>query len=110
MQSELLRKDTLNAIKTKSANSVFLRNINNDREIIKNQIESELNFLISGYRTLEDVKNSLNIKSLRDSNFDLIKHQNIQNIFINYLQFSRTSYSNFSNTKILLQLVYDFRK
>ena len=109
-QSELLRKNILDNIKDRLNKSSFLENINQDIARNKNEIETELNFLITGYQSFEEIKKSLNIKSFSDTKFDLVKHENIENIFTNYLQFSRASYQNFSNTKILYQLTYDFRK
>lgn len=59
--------------------------------------------------TLENIKGGFNVKNISPRNFDVRNFTTLRNYFQTFMLFPQESFDRFSNTKIMMQLLFDIR-
>ena len=117
-----LRRDTLvemlSAINEWSPKEIeaSIASMTNDFRASLDRTQRTINSYVSYINTIENIKNSINMKSLAVSkpttsprNKINVRTQNLQSFFEKNLQYPKPQFDIFSNTKIYLQFISDLR-
>jgi hypothetical protein len=109
-QSKLLRKMTLfnimnNLQQNENTKDILARLIRNQDSFFSD-IDSILSMFYGNIEHQQKIKNTFELSTLEDKAFAFLT---LKTFFQKRMQYTADSYSEFSDTKILLQLLFDFR-
>ena len=117
-QTKQLRQETLQAliqnIKSNLPTDPFV-DIKRDYETELRNVGNDLVFLNSILRNINTINNSLDIKNISDPEYSILENgtnvviPSLQQIYTQRMQYSNQQYNRFSETKILLQLLFDLK-
>jgi hypothetical protein len=117
-QTKQLRQETLQAliqnIKSNLPTDPFV-DIKRDYETELRNVGNDLVFLNSILRNINTINNSLDIKNISDPEYSILENgtnvviPSLQQIYTQRMQYSNQQYDRFSETKILLQLLFDLK-
>jgi len=117
-QTKQLRQETLQAliqnIKSNLPTDPFV-DIKRDYETELRNVGNDLVFLNSVLRNINTINNSLDIKNISDPEYSILENgtnvviPSLQQIYTQRMQYSNQQYDKFSETKILLQLLFDLK-
>ncbi len=117
-QTKQLRQETLQALITNiknAANSDPFTRVENDFANELKAIESSLSLLNSVIQNIYTINDSLDIKNIPSNNYIVRENfvdvaiPSLRQFALSKMQYSNTQYENFSETKILLQLLFDLQ-
>ena len=114
-QAQVLRKNTLDKImqKIRKSNDRTLIQplttaINNTDDTFKN-IEKSLNVFANNSNEINEIKNAFNIKGIENNAYKTSEFLTLAQFFEKRMQYNNNAYAAFSDTKILMQLLFDLR-
>lgn len=117
-QTKLLRQETLQALIANISNVLPTNPFKSIKTDFDNEIRSvgsDLVFLNSVLSNINTINNSIDIKNIPDSEFRIKENgedvviPTLEKIYTNRMQYSTWQYKNFSETKVLLQLLFDLQ-
>ena len=117
-QTKQLRQETLQAliknIKSNLPTDPFV-DIKTDYETELRNVGNDLVFLNSILRNIDTINSTLDIKSISDAEYSILENgvnvviPSLQQIYTQRMQYSNQQYDLFSETKVLLQLLFDLK-
>ena len=117
-QTKQLRQETLQAliknIKSNLPTDPFI-DIKTDYETELRNVGNDLVFLNSILRNIDTINSTLDIKSISDAEYSILENgvnvviPSLQQIYTQRMQYSNQQYDLFSETKVLLQLLFDLK-
>jgi hypothetical protein len=118
-QTKQLRQETLQAliatVKSAAAATQDIANVQNDFKKELESVGNSLTLLNTVIQNVNLINDSLDIKEISNNNYVIRENDsnipipNLKQFALNNMQFNNTQYNNFSETKILLQLLFDFK-
>lgn len=114
-QNHFLRKMTLNSVFEKIKNGNNQQSIRNLSMVVENSqkaftdTENILQLLSSNFQIIDQIKEAFKIKTIESNAYKTSEFFNLKNFFERRMQYSAKSFDVFSDTKILMQLLFDLR-
>ena len=114
-QNHFLRNSTIDSVFQKiktSNNPQLLKNFNtlvdkNTNSFVES--ESVIRLLANNHELIGQIKDAFEIKGINTKSFKTNKFDNFKDFFERKMQYSNDSFNSFSDTKILMQMLFDLR-
>lgn len=111
-QARHLREQTFFQLMTgiqQTDQSQQLQGIQNDFAASFQRVNSSADFYRNTILALETTKNGFDLKTVPGNSFDLQNFKTLADFYESFMMFPKSALSSFSNTKILMQLLFDMR-